>query len=578
MRILGISCFYHDAAAALVVDGKVVAAVPEERISRVKHDQELPVKAVQFCLEKASLRINDLDYVVFYDKPVTKFDRILTGYIATPGRSYRTFLKALPVWLRRKLWTDMVIHKELGFDGDILYTTHHLSHAAGAFFSSPFERSAILTIDGVGEWATASYGIGENNRVHLISEMHYPHSVGLLYSAITYYLGFQVNSAEYKVMGLAPYGTPRFAYMIEKELLTIHDDGSIHLNMDYFHFHYGATMTGRKLELLLGQPRRTPESALAPFHNDVAASIQAVVEKIVLKMARHVRKETGCERLCMAGGVALNCKANGLLLRESIFDEIYVQPDSGDSGGAIGAALYAHYKITGDDKQCHSEFGIGPEFSDSEIGDFLEKNDIAHIDLEPEERHKRLAEQIAAGSIVAIYQGAMEFGPRALGFRSILADPRDNLMKEKINAAVKYREKFRPFAPVVLEEYTSEYFECHQPSPYMLFNYQVVEDKRSVIPAVTHVDGSSRIQTVTRNDNPIYYDIIEAFRQITGLPVLLNTSFNLRGHPIAHTPEQAFATFCSGGIDFLLMGRYLIDKQQLPAETVERFVFEKGSD
>ncbi|MDH3889831.1 MAG: carbamoyltransferase [candidate division Zixibacteria bacterium] len=578
MRILGISCFYHDSAAALVIDGKLVAAVAEERISRIKHDQELPVQAVTFCLEKTGLKINDLDYIVFYDKPLTKFDRILTGYMAMPGRSYRAFLKAMPVWLRRKLWTDMVIHKDLGFDGEILYTSHHLSHAAGAFFSSPFERSAILTVDGVGEWANASYGIGENNRVRLLAEMHYPHSVGLLYSAITYYLGFQVNSAEYKVMGLAPYGRPRFAEVIENELVTIHDDGSIHLNMDYFAFHYGSTMTGRKLEALFGQPRRTPESALAPFHNDVAASIQAVLEKIVLRMARHVRKETGCEHLCMSGGVALNCKANGLLLKERIFDKIYVQPASGDSGGAIGAALYAHYKISGDDKQPQREFGIGPEFTDDEIGDFLNKNDIPFLDLELKARQERLAECIANGHIVAIYQGAMEFGPRALGFRSILADPRDDLMKEKINAAVKYREKFRPFAPVVLEEYASEYFECHEPSPYMLFNFQVEQSKQAVIPAVTHVDGSSRIQTVSRDDNPMYYDIIEAFRKITGLPVLLNTSFNLRGHPIVHTPEQAFATFCSGGIDFLLMGRYLLDKRQLPTETVDRFVFEKSAD
>ncbi|MDH3937206.1 MAG: hypothetical protein OEV68_07720, partial [candidate division Zixibacteria bacterium] len=438
MRILGISCFYHDSAAALVIDGKLVAAVAEERISRIKHDQELPVQAVTFCLEKTGLKINDLDYIVFYDKPLTKFDRILTGYMAMPGRSYRAFLKAMPVWLRRKLWTDMVIHKDLGFDGEILYTSHHLSHAAGAFFSSPFERSAILTVDGVGEWANASYGIGENNRVRLLAEMHYPHSVGLLYSAITYYLGFQVNSAEYKVMGLAPYGRPRFAEVIENELVTIHDDGSIHLNMDYFAFHYGSTMTGRKLEALFGQPRRTPESALAPFHNDVAASIQAVLEKIVLRMARHVRKETGCEHLCMSGGVALNCKANGLLLKERIFDKIYVQPASGDSGGAIGAALYAHYKISGDDKQPQREFGIGPEFTDDEIGDFLNKNDIPFLDLELKARQERLAECIANGHIVAIYQGAMEFGPRALGFRSILADPRDDLMKEKINAAVKY--------------------------------------------------------------------------------------------------------------------------------------------
>ncbi len=578
MRILGISCFYHDSAAALVIDGKVTAAVPEERISRIKHDQELPVNAVRFCLEKAGLNINELDYVVFYDKPLTKFDRILTGYMATPIRSCRAFLKAMPVWLRRKLWTDMVIHKELEFDGDILYTSHHLAHAAGAFYCSPFDRAAILTIDGVGEWSTASYGVGENNRISLKAEMRYPHSVGLLYSALTYYLGFQVNSAEYKVMGLAPYGKPEYAELMEKELVTIHDDGSIHLNMDFFRFHYGDTMTGRKLEQLFGRPRRTPESSLESFHNDIAASIQAVTEKIVLKMARHTRKETGCDKLCMAGGVALNCKANGLLLKERIFDDIYVQPASGDAGGAIGAALYVYYKVTGDNKHPHEEFGVGPIFTDDEAGRFIEENNIPIVDISPEKQPEYLAKVIADGHIAAVYQGAMEFGPRALGFRSILADPRDNRMKEKINAAVKYREKFRPFAPVVLEEYMTEFFDCESPSPYMLFNFQVKPDKQPVIPAVTHVDGSSRIQTVTRTQNPVYYDIVAAFHKLTGVPVLLNTSFNLRGHPIVHTPEQAFATFCSGGIDFLLLGRYLIYKQQLPAETVDRFLFEKSLD
>ncbi len=578
MRVLGISCFYHDAAAALVVDGQLVAAAAEERFTRIKHDQELPRQAAAFCLAKAGLAVNDLDHVVFYDKPLTKFDRILTGYIATPGRSYRTLLKALPIWLRRKLWTDMVIHKELNWDGQTLYVPHHLSHAAGAYFGSPFEQSAILTIDGVGEWATAAYGVGEGNRVHLLSEMRYPHSVGLLYSAITYYLGFQVNSAEYKVMGLAPYGRPDYAELIEKELVTIHDDGSIHLNMDYFDFHFGIRMTGRKMETLFGQPRRDPESKLESFHNNIAASIQAVTEKIVLRMARHVRRETGYSQLCMSGGVALNCKANGLLLKEGIFDQVYVQPASGDAGGAVGAALYVYHKLTGDEKRPQPAFGIGPEFADEKILEFLQNNEVAFIDATPSEQLNRLAEEIADGHIVAVYQGAMEFGPRALGFRSIVADPRDNRMKEKINAAVKYREPFRPFAPAVLLEYASEYFDCREASPFMLFNYRVHDAKQQIIPAVTHVDGSSRIQTVARDENPLFYDLIACFHKLTGLPVVLNTSFNLRGHPIVNTPQEAFATFCSGGIDFLLMGRYLIDKRQVPSEIQRRFLFKKGLD
>lgn len=578
MKILGLSCFYHDAAAALVVDGRLVAASSEERFSRIKHDAELPAGAAAFCLRRAGIEINDLDYIVFYDKPFTKFDRILSGYMSQPFRSYRPFLQALQVWLRRKIWTDHVIHKELGYDGDILYIPHHLSHAAGTFYTSPFDRAAVLTVDGVGEWATASYGVGDGNRVRLLAEMHYPHSVGLLYSAFTYYLGFQVNSAEYKVMGLAPYGEPKYADLIEDRVVTIHDDGSIHLNMKYFTFHYGLTMTGRALEKLFGRPRRTPESPLEEFHNDVAASIQAVTERIMVRMARHVRARTGLDRLCMAGGVALNCKANRILRREGIFDEIYVQPASGDAGGSVGAALYTHYKLTGESRQPQPFFGLGPVYDDSEIGAFLDRHDIPCEKADPAVHRKRIAHELAGGKIVAIYQGAAEFGPRALGFRSILADPRDNHMKERINAAVKYREPFRPFAPAVMYEHAAEYFDCFEEAPYMLFNYQVNEDKRAVIPAVTHVDNSSRIQTVTADDNPVLHGILGAFRDLTGVAVLLNTSFNLRGHPIVNTPEDAFATFCSGGIDILLIGPYFIDKTLVPEDLQNKFKFEKGED
>jgi len=578
MKILGVSCFYHDSAAALVADGTLVAAAGEERFTRIKHDAELPANAVAFCLDRADLRINDLDYIAFYDKPLTKFERIITGYMATPFRSYRAFLRAIPVWLRRKLWADHVIHKELGYDGEVLFLPHHLSHAAGTFFSSPFDKAAILTIDGVGEWANASYGIGDNISVKLLAEMHYPHSVGLLYSAFTYYLGFRVNSAEYKVMGLAPYGEPRFASLIEEKLVKIHDDGSIHLNLDYFTFHYGLTMTGSKLEKLLGRPRRTPESQVESFHEDVAASIQAVTEKIVLTMARHVKERTGMDKLCMSGGVALNCKANGILLKERIFDDVYVQPASGDAGGAVGAALYAHYKLTGEPKKRQPFFGIGPRYTDREIKAFLEVNRISYTQASLDDQLPKLAKVISERKIVAIFQGAMEFGPRALGFRSIIADARDNRMKQKINAAVKYREPFRPFAPAVLAEDSLEYFDCNGDSPYMLFNFTVAEDKRRVIPAVTHVDNSSRIQTVTRKDNPFFYDLLVHFKRLTGVPVLLNTSFNLRGHPIVNTPEEAFATFCSGGIDFLLMESYLINKSQVPQEVQERFIVETAPD
>jgi len=579
MKILGISCFYHDAAAAIVIDGELLAASNEERFSRKKHDPEIPIGAVKYCLNRAGIDINDLDYIVFYDKPFLKFDRIITGYMSTPFVSYRPFILAIPLWLRKKLWSEYKISKELEYDGEMLFLPHHLSHAAGTFYSSPFDKAAILTIDGVGEWANASLGIGNNNSVKLINEMHYPHSVGLLYSAITYYLGFRVNSAEYKIMGLAPYGEPKYVEMIESNLVTIHDDGSIHLNMKYFNFHYGMTMTGKKIEKLLGQPRRTPETDLASFHNDVAASIQKVTEKIVLRMARHVKKETGMDNLCMAGGVALNCTANGLLLREKLFNNIYIQPASGDAGGAVGAALYAHHKLTGDNKRKQSFFDLGPVYSNDEIKSFLEKHSIPYKTGDTNELSKLAAQNIADGKIVGVYQGAAEFGPRALGFRSIVADPRDNQMKEKINAAVKYREKFRPFAPAVMIEHAQDYFECNSDEyPFMLFNFKVHREKREFIPAVTHVDNSSRIQTVSKNDNPIFHNIITEFKNITGIAVVLNTSFNLRGHPIVNTPEDAFATFCSGGIDILLLDSYIIDKKAITEKLNNKFRFEKADD
>ena len=578
MKILGLSCFYHDAAAALVDDGILKAAVSEERFTRIKHDPELPKNAVEFCLKKAGVEINDLDYVVFYDKPFTKFERILMGYMATPLRSYKSFLLAAPVWLGRKLWISQIVEKELGYKKVTLFLSHHLSHAAGAFFGSPFEKAAILTIDGVGEWATAACGTGNNNRVELQYEMHYPHSVGLLYSAFTYYLGFQVNSAEYKVMGLAPYGKPEYQELIENKIVRICDDGSIFLNLDYVTFHHARTMTGKKLEKLFGRPRRTPQSPIEAFHENVAASIQAVTETIVLKIAAHVRLVTKQKNLCFSGGVALNSAANGKLIKQGIFDEIYVQPAAGDAGGAVGAALFAHYRLSGDRKKPQPFFGIGPGYQENEIKDFLEQNSIPYRDVGLDAQLRFIAQKIADGNVAAIFQGALEFGPRALGFRSIIADPRDNRMKEKINAAVKYREPFRPFAPAVLKEKAAEYFDCPGEAPYMIVNYAVRADKRRIIPAVTHVDNSARIQTVAREDNPIFYQLIAEFEKLTGLPVLLNTSFNLRGYPIVNTPRDALETFCTGGIDHLLLERFLIAKKDLTDDIIVRFTLDHKID
>lgn len=574
MNIIGISCFYHDSAACLVKNGQLVAACSEERFTRKKQDPDIPVNAVEFCLKKGGLTIDKIDYIAFYDKPISKFERILSGYMATPFKSYRAFIKAMPVWLREKLWTDDLLKKKTGFNGQILYLTHHLSHAAGSYYSSPFDSAAILTIDGVGEWATASYGLGEGNKVKLLKEMHYPHSVGLLYSAFTYYLGFQVNSAEYKVMGLAPYGRPEYAELIEDKIVTIHNDGSIHLNLDYFSFHHGLVMTNKKFEALFGRPRREPEVATDSFAENIAASIQVVTEKIVLKMAACVRAETNLNKLCLAGGVALNCKANGLLLKQNLFDEIYVQPASGDAGGAIGAAMYAYYTLTDSPKNNQPFFGVGPYHPEAEIEKFLNENQIPYTKLADDKLYDYAAQKISEGNIVALYQGAMEFGPRALGFRSILADARDNRMKEKINAAVKYREPFRPFAPVVIEEDVAEYFDCPKNSPYMLFNFQVNEEKQKIIPAVTHIDNSSRIQTVNKDDNYYLYNILQSFKKLTGVSVILNTSFNLRGHAIVNLPKDAFATFCSGGIDILLLEHYIIDKNALSQSLIEKHTYE----
>jgi carbamoyltransferase len=579
MNILGISCFYHDSAAALVKDGLLAAAALEERFTGTKHDSDFPTNAVSSCLEKERLAIDDIDYVVFYDKPFTKFDRILNSYLQTVPVSYPAFRKAIPIWLRQKLWIPQIVRKELGFEGKLLFIEHHLSHAAGTYYCSPFERAAILTVDGVGEWATASIGKGMGNKIELREAMNFPHSVGLLYSAFTYFLGFQVNSAEYKVMGLAPYGEPIYADVIKKEIVRILDDGSIHLNLKYFEYHYGLRMTGEHFEKLFGRPPRTPESELTESDRNIAASIQAVTEEIIFKMARHARELTGESNLCLSGGVALNCAAAGKLLQSGIFDDVYVQPASSDAGGAVGAALYAYYAIADSAKRNDQPyFTLGPSFSEREIREFLEAENIPYTYLPDERLCLFAAERLTEGKIVALFHGPMEFGPRALGFRSILADPREGEMKAKINQAVKFREAFRPFAPVVTEENARQYFESGNPSPYMLFNFEVKDTARAIIPAVTHKDNTARIQTVNGSGNPLLYDILKSFEGRTGVPVLLNTSLNLRGRPIVRTPEEAFATFVSSGIDVLILENFVIEKTNIDTGKLDRFSITAGKD
>lgn len=579
MHILGISCFYHDSAAALVRNGEIVAAAAEERFSGIKHDSGFPNKAVAFCLEKAGIDIAGLDYIVFYDKPFTKFDRILSSYLQTIPRSYPAFRKAIPLWLKEKLWLPHIIKKELHYDGKILFVDHHLSHAAGAYYSSPYEKAAILTIDGVGEWATASMGAGNGNNIELVKSMNYPHSLGLLYSAFTYFLGFQVNSSEYKVMGLAPYGQPQYLDLIEKELVQINEDGSIFLNMKYFNYHFGLTMTGRRFERLFWTKRRRPEEKLNDIHRDLAASIQAVTEKIIFKMAEFVKEQTGQENLCLSGGVALNCAAAGKLLESGRFRDIYIQPSATDSGGALGAALYVYFGLNEKARRTEQDYlSLGPSYTNTEIERFLTEKRIPFKRLEPDQLSAQAARALTDGKITAVFHGPMEFGPRALGFRSILADPRNPEMKTRINGAVKFREPFRPFAPIVLEERAAEYFDCNRPSPYMLFNFRIRPDKREAIPAVTHVDGTARIQTVDRDQNKFVYDIIKEFETITGIPVLLNTSFNLRGHPIVRTPEDAFATFISSGIDILVMEDFLIEKTDVNPDAFPQFRIDWGRD
>ena len=589
MYILGISAFYHDSAACLVRDGEVLAAAQEERFTRRKHDANFPKNAVEYCLKHAGITIEDVDFVVFYDKPLLTFERLLETYIDYAPHGLRSFLKAMPVWLKDKLWTRENIAKALDYEGQILFTEHHESHAASAFFASPFESAAVVTMDGVGEWATTSYGYGKGNELHLLKELHFPHSIGLLYSAFTYYLGFKVNSGEYKVMGLAPYGEPRYTQKILDELIELYDDGSLRLNMKYFNFAAGLTMTNAAFEELFGEPRREPESALAQIHLDLARSVQEVTELAMVKIARYVQKETGEKNLCLAGGVALNCVGNGRILREKIFENIWIQPAAGDAGGALGAALSVWYQYLGNERDAAKSqksnggknYYLGPNFSSDEIENFLDSIGASYQKLSREQLYETVAGHLANEKVVGWFQGRMEFGPRALGGRSILGDARSPKMQSQMNLKIKYRESFRPFAPSILREKVADFFELETDSPYMLLVAPVRENlrvamtadeqklfgidklnlRRSSIPAVTHIDYSARIQTVRAEESPAYHNLISAFENLTGCPVVVNTSFNVRGEPIVCTPRDAFRCFMKTEMDFLVLEDLLLDKQ-----------------
>jgi len=564
VKILGISAFYHDSAAALLIDGELVAAAHEERFTRIRHDASVPKHAARYCLEAAGLDVDDLDYVVFYDKPFLKFERILTTYISTFPRSLPSFTKSLPIWLKEKLWIPSVIHKEIGYDGEVLFTEHHQSHAASAFLPSPFEEAAILTCDGVGEWATTTQGIGKGERVELIREVRFPHSLGLLYSAFTYYLGFKVNSAEYKVMGAAPYGEPKYAQKIFDELVDLRDDGSFKLNMKYFAYDHGLKMTNQKFSDLFGHPVRERESEMEQFHWDMAASVQKVTETAILHMVNDLHARTGMKYLCMAGGVALNCVANGRIIREGPFDDLWVQPAAGDAGGALGAALFVHNTILGMPRATRMEHCFwGPEFSDAEIREYLDARGARYRSSSRDEMIRETARRLDEDqAVVGWFQGRTEWGPRSLGARSILADARNEDNWKRVNLKIKFRESFRPFAPAVLAEKTSEWFDIDRESPYMLLVCQVRPGKR--IPAVTHVDGSARLQTVTRESHAEFYDLLSEFDRRTGCPVIINTSFNVRGEPIVLSPDDAYLCFMRTNMDVLVLGNQILLKEEQP--------------
>ena len=593
MNILGISCFYHDSAACLLRDGEIIAAVQEERFTRKKHDFNFPINSIKWCLKDAGINAEDLDFVVFYEKPFIKFERILETYLTYAASGIRQFIQAMPLWLKHKLWIPELIRNELNYKGKIIFTEHHESHAASAFYPSPFGEAAFLTMDGVGEWDTASFGTGRDNDIEILYTLRFPHSLGLLYSTFTYYAGFKVNSGEYKLMGLAPYGEPRYVDLIMKELLDLKEDGSFKLNMKYFGYCNGLKMTNWRFEKLFAGPARKPETKITKENMDIAASIQKVTEEIMLRMTRYVHRVTGQDRLCLAGGVALNCVGNGRILREGPFKEIWIQPASGDAGGALGAALLIWHKYLGnkrdaDDKNDKQKASfLGPSYSDDYIEDFLIKEGAPFKKILYSDIPDIVSDLVIQGKVIGWFQGRLEFGPRALGARSIIGDARNPDMQSKMNLKIKYRESFRPFAPTVLKENVWEWFDLDRESPYMLLVAPIKENKkiklgspedglngfdklkieRSKIPAVTHVDYSARVQTIKREDHPLYYDMIEAFYKRTGCPVIINTSFNVRGEPLVLSPEDAYKCFMRTEMDYLVMGSFLLDKkEQKPIE------------
>ena len=566
MYTLGISCYYHDSAAALLKDGKVIAAVEEERFSRTKFDDSFPKQAIDWCLKESGISPKNLDSVAFYDKPILKFERLLDNYIAVAPKGLYSFLSVIPKWIHKRVWVKDEILKHLkGFNGTIIFPEHHVSHAAHTFFTSPFNESAILTVDGVGEWTTTAFGSAHDTTIELTNDIRWPHSVGLFYSAFTYFLGFKVNEGEYKLMGLSAYGKPKYYDLIMKNLVDVKDDGSVHLNMKYFSFTYDKVMTNQNFSDLFGITPRKEDSNAEQIHYDIAASAQLVLEEILLRMVKHVHKKTGMKNLCLGGGVALNGVVNYRILKEGPFENLHIPPSPGDAGSAVGCAQYLYYchkknkrKMEHNAEMIQNNVYVGPSHSNDEIKSFLDMNKIHHKYLETDSLLETTAQLIAEGNVVGWYQGKMEWGPRALGNRSILADPRNAEMKYTLNEKIKHRESFRPFAPCILEEHLSEYFDIDIPSPYMLFVAPVKKPEK--IPAVTHVDGTSRLQTVSKDTNPLYYDLIKEFYKITDVPVLINTSMNVRGEPIVNTVEQAYNMIIKTDMDYLVMGNYNIKK------------------
>ena len=596
MNILGISAFYHDSAACIIKDGELIAAAQEERFTRKKHDHSFPLNAIQYCLETAKINGVDLDYVAFYDKPILKFERILETYLSYAPIGIRSFLKAMPLWIKKKIWIKEIIKSELNYSGKIVFPEHHESHAASAFFLSPFQQAAFITMDGVGEWSTTSFGIGKGNKIEIMADIQFPHSLGLLYSAFTYYTGFRVNSGEYKVMGLAPYGEPKYKDLIYQYLIDVKEDGSFKMNMDYFNYCVGLTMTNSKFHTLFGAPPRKPESKITQKEMDLARSVQEVTEEILIKVAKHIKKETKMKFLCLAGGVALNCVANGKILRSGIFDDIWIQPAAGDAGGAMGCAFFTYYHYLenqriADNKSDFMEGAyLGPEYNNVYIESgkgrirrpFLIKNEYPYQRLSDTELPEKIADLISNTKVIGWFQGRMEFGPRALGSRTIIGDARSSTMQKTMNLKIKYRESFRPFAPSVRAENISDYFEIDRESPYMLLVANVQKSKqveisaeqnsyfgleklnlvRSVVPAITHVDFSARIQSVNYRTNPRYHQMITKFNDKYGCPVIVNTSFNVRGEPIVCTPKDAYLCFMRTEMDFLIIGNFLLDKKE----------------